>query len=349
MKSIIASMSALLLFLNINAVQAQNCIDSSLIDPNGICFDVYMPVCGCNGITYSNSCYAEILGGVIDFTPGPCAGDIIDAEPCSDLAGVDFGVCAMYMGITIINGACVGISGCGWVVNGVNYQTASYNSMEACQACLESIPIDAEPCTDVAAVDFGDCDMFMGIAVVNGQCTGISGCGFVVDDINYAPAFYSSMEDCEACLGNEPIDAEPCTDLANIDFGPCSMFIGYALNGGQCVPMSGCGTVSNNVNYQNALYATEAECELCLSSNGISEDDLNAVVLYPNPVQDMLHIVSKLEINRIVIYNSAGNAIFESNSIGQEFDFDTRNWNSGLYFVQIQTINGIITSKVLVH
>jgi hypothetical protein len=66
-------------------------------------------------------------------------------------------------------------------------------------------------------------------------------------------------------------------------------------------------------------------------------------------VQDMLHIVSKLEINRIVIYNSAGNAIFESNSIGQEFNFDTRNWNSGLYFVQTQTINGIITSKVLVH
>lgn len=349
MKSIIATLPAVLLLFNINAVYAQNCIDSSLIDPNGICFDVYMPVCGCNGITYSNSCYAEILGGVIDFTPGPCAGDVVDAAPCSDLSGVDFGVCAMYMGITIINGACVGISGCGWVVNGVNYQTASYNSMEACQACLESIPIDAEPCTDVADVDFGDCDMFMGIAVVNGQCTGISGCGFVVDDINYSPAFYTSMEDCEACLENEPIDAEPCTDLANIDFGPCSMFIGYALNGGQCVPMSGCGTVSNNVNYQNALYATEAECELCLSSNGISEDTYGSLVIYPNPVKDILYVQSKNEVHGIRIYSSDGILVYEINEIGQEFSFDTKKWSPGLYFIHIQTIKGVSIAKVLVH
>jgi hypothetical protein len=330
-------------------VQAQNCVDSSLIQPDGICFDVYMPVCGCNGITYSNSCYAEILGGVIDFTPGPCAGDVVDAEPCTDLSGVDFGVCAMYMGITIINGACVGISGCGWVVNGVNYQTASYNSMEECEACLESIPIDVEPCTDVADVDFGACDMFMGIAVVNGQCMGVSGCGFVVGDLNYTSAFYNTIEECEACLENEPIDAEPCSDLQNLDFGPCSMFIGYAVNSGQCVPMSGCGTVSNNVNYQNALYTTEAECELCLSSNGILEDAYGSLVIYPNPVKDILYVQSTNEVHGISVYSSTGILVYESNLSGQAFSFDTKKWSPGLYFIHIQTIKGVSIAKVLVH
>ena len=332
-----------------NISHSQNCIDSSLINPDAACFEIYMPVCGCDGVTYSNSCYATIMGGVTSYTEGPCAGDIVDAQPCSDLAGVDFGVCAMYMGITIINGACVGISGCGWIVNGVNYQTASYNSLEECQACLESIPIDAEPCTDVADVDFGDCDMALGVTIINGQCAFVSGCGFVVNDINYAPAFYNTIEACEACFESEPIDVEPCTDLANIDFGPCSMFIGYALNGGQCLPMSGCGTVVNNVDYQNALYATEAECELCLSTNSVIDNAAGNVVIYPNPAQDVLHIQSNVEINRIIIYNSVGNLIFVSSTSGQEFNFNTRNWSSGLYIIQIQTINGIINTKVLVH
>lgn len=347
MKSVITSLFALVVLSNVNLINAQNCIDSSLINPDAACFEIYMPVCGCDGITYSNSCYATIMGGVTSYTDGPCAGGVIDSEPSSDLAGVDFGVCAMYMGITIINGACVGISGCGWIVNGINYQTASYNSLEECQACLESIPIDAEPCTDVADVEFGDCDMALGITIINGQCAFVSGCGFVVDDINYAPAFYNTIEACEACFKTKPTDAEPCTDLANIDFGPCSMFIGYALNGGQCIPMSGCGTVANNVNYQNALYATEAECELCLSTNSVIDNVAGHVVIYPNPAQDVLHIQSDVEINRIIIYNSAGNLIFESNTTGQEFSLDIRNWSSGLYIIQIQNINGLITSKVL--
>ncbi len=37
------------------------------------CLDVYRPVCGCNGVTYSNSCYAYIAG-VKSYTEGTCEG-----------------------------------------------------------------------------------------------------------------------------------------------------------------------------------------------------------------------------------------------------------------------------------
>jgi Kazal-type serine protease inhibitor domain len=37
------------------------------------CLDVYRPVCGCNGVTYSNSCYAYIAG-VKSYTEGECGG-----------------------------------------------------------------------------------------------------------------------------------------------------------------------------------------------------------------------------------------------------------------------------------
>ncbi len=46
----------------------------------GACLAVYIPVCGCDGVTYGNECEAEFAGAQIAFV-GPCCAGI--SEPCS--------------------------------------------------------------------------------------------------------------------------------------------------------------------------------------------------------------------------------------------------------------------------
>ncbi len=52
------------------------CVIPEIIDSTFGCFEVYEPVCGCDGETYSNSCYARVYGGVSHWTEGICMTDI---------------------------------------------------------------------------------------------------------------------------------------------------------------------------------------------------------------------------------------------------------------------------------
>ncbi len=50
-----------------------SCIDSSLINLQVMCPGIFEPVCGCDSVTYENSCVATNYFGVSSFYPGECA------------------------------------------------------------------------------------------------------------------------------------------------------------------------------------------------------------------------------------------------------------------------------------
>ena len=56
---------------NVTTPATKGCIDSSKINPNAICTRIYLPVCGCDSVTYANACEAE-AAGLSWWRPGEC-------------------------------------------------------------------------------------------------------------------------------------------------------------------------------------------------------------------------------------------------------------------------------------
>ena len=74
----------------------------------------------------------------------------------------------------------------------------------------------------------------------------------------------------------------------------------------------------------------------------LEEDGL--IRIFPNPASDIINIVSSIEIQSVSIFNFIGQSVY----YGNEIKISTNNFESGVYIVKIETVNGIETQKITI-
>ena len=69
----------------------------------------------------------------------------------------------------------------------------------------------------------------------------------------------------------------------------------------------------------------------------------NAIVLYPNPGSDILHIQmpNTTSLEKVIIYNNLGQKVMEDSSL----DFSVSSLSAGVHYVEIQTAEGTFHKK----
>lgn len=78
----------LITILWIKTLNAQMCILPQMVDTSANCITLWQPVCGCDGITYSNSCEAQ-SNGISTWTSGSCPGNGCHASFSSTINTLD--------------------------------------------------------------------------------------------------------------------------------------------------------------------------------------------------------------------------------------------------------------------
>jgi Kazal-type serine protease inhibitor domain/Secretion system C-terminal sorting domain len=184
------------------------CVDSSLINPMAICPMIWMPVCGCDGVTYGNDCIATNLGGVTSWTMGECI-TVVDT-PCVDPT--------LMNPLAICPDLWLPVCGCNEITYGNECEAINFGGVTSWTQG-ECTTADTLCQTIPSGVNFGLCDMALGVANTDSGCVFISGCSSIGSDgIDYAGFFYNSTWECFSACGQDTVVILPCIDDSLINW-----------------------------------------------------------------------------------------------------------------------------------
>ncbi len=89
--------------------------------------------------------------------------------------------------------------------------------------------------------------------------------------------------------------------------------------------------------------------EYCCFPVGTKTVDLNnEIEIYPNPANDEITIITSKETpEKILIIDTSGKIVLESNQNSHQNKFNTKHFNKGMYFVQVYLKSGIMSAKLI--
>ena len=83
------------------------------------------------------------------------------------------------------------------------------------------------------------------------------------------------------------------------------------------------------------------------AGNSVNEVDAITASVYPNPTSGLIKINAE-GLKQVYVSNIFGQSIFSGKVSGNEFVYDFGRFEAGLYLIHLETINGIVTKRVVV-
>jgi len=79
---------------------------------------------------------------------------------------------------------------------------------------------------------------------------------------------------------------------------------------------------------------------------GVDEVLANSTKVFPNPATDLVNVNSDFTIESITVYNHAGQIVVNEEVNSKLYQVNTSQYQSGVYFIQINTKEGQISKRV---
>lgn len=189
-------------------------------------------------------------------------------------------------------------------------------------------------------VDFGMCDMALGIAMTDSGCVSLSGCGYIGSDgIDYSLGFFTSTYACNAsCLQDTTVFIE-CIDSTLIDLN--------AICPTLFLPVCGC----NNITYVNACEATNYGGVLFYTDGPciVSVNELiKQIEIFPNPTTGFIQINADLGGRKeLTVMSISGQTVLKDSFLNKKKTLDLSSLPAGMYLIKITSKDGNVTQRII--
>ena len=353
--------------------------DASANCDDGSCLTVY-------GCTDQNACNYSSLATCDDGScnlPNGC-GDPLYLEydiliTCSDTSAcitliitgcTDITACNYNTLANVDDGSCVGLLGC-TDITACNYDTNATCDDGSCFGLLG--------CTDISACNYdtnATCD--------DGSCFGLLGCTDP-NAFNYNPSATCDDGSCIAitydCINGaclDPGNGQGQYSLLNICQASCFSDSWDCINGTCLDPGNGQGQYSSlnicqascfsaswdcddqgnclDPGTGNGTYSILIDCEYICDNVSVEEIGLTNFKIFPNPSSDLFNISfssNRVQDLRVRVLNSISEEvmIIELNQYKGEYtkQFNLTNNAKGIYFLEIETNDGVINKKLILQ
>jgi hypothetical protein len=91
------------------------------------------------------------------------------------------------------------------------------------------------------------------------------------------------------------------------------------------------------------------DIEVLLLISGIDAKSVGSARIFPNPASEFVYIHTEEEIRSISIFNQSGQLLKTTKPAAFNQKVDISDINTGLYILQIETMNGLISKKLMIR